>query len=154
MCGFLWCPIISSIMTRNSFEHIIQCLHVHNNHGTIIDRINVKFDKLVKLRWLLYESSDRYNDMWNLGDNMIIDEIMIQYKIKYCVVRQYMPKNQLNGELKFDIIRIQKRCMWTFEVYCGANKGVPEIKCSKRGEAMQGVYVLYELLRGLEIEAI
>ena len=49
--------------------------------------------------------------MWNLGDNMIIDEIMIQYNVKYYVVRQYMSKNQLNGELKFDIIRIQKRGM-------------------------------------------
>ena len=49
---FLWCPIISSIMIRNRYEHIIRCLHMHNDHRAITDRSNVKFDKLVKLRWL------------------------------------------------------------------------------------------------------
>ena len=38
--------------------------------------------------------------------------------------------------------------MWTFDVYCGANKGVPEIKGSKKGDAKQGV--VYGLLEGLE----
>ena len=49
--------------------------------------------------------------MWNLDDKVTIDEIMIQYKSKYCFIRQYMPKNQLNRELKFGVLRILKRDM-------------------------------------------
>ena len=83
---FLWCPVISSIMTKNRNEHIIRCLHVHNDHETITDRSNVKFDKLVKLRWLLDEIRDRCKDMWNLGNKVTIDEMMVQYKGKYCLI--------------------------------------------------------------------
>ena len=65
-------------MTRNRYEHIIRCLHVQNDHGTITNQLNVEFDKLIKLRWFLDEIRDRCKDMWNLGDKVTIDEMMVQ----------------------------------------------------------------------------
>ena len=62
-CDFLWCLVISSIMTRNRYEHIIRCLHVHNDHRPTTNRSSGDFDKLVKLRWLLDDIRDRYKEI-------------------------------------------------------------------------------------------
>ena len=35
--------------------------------------------------------------------------------------------------------------MWTFDVYCGANKGIPGIKGSTNEEAKQGANVMHGL---------
>jgi len=78
----------------------MRCLHVHNDHGEITDRSNVKFDKLVKLRWLLDEIRNKCKDMWNLEDKVIIDEMMVQYKDKYCLIRQYMLKKPTKWRIK------------------------------------------------------
>ena len=64
-----------------------------------MDRSSVNFDKL-KLRWLFDKIRDRYNNMWNLGDKVTIDEMMIQYKGKYCIIRQYMPKKPTKWGIK------------------------------------------------------
>jgi hypothetical protein len=64
-------------MTRNHYEYIIRCLHVHNDHGVTLDRLSVEFDKLMKLRWLLDEIRDRCKCIWNAGDKVTIDEMMI-----------------------------------------------------------------------------
>ena len=150
-CDFLWCPVISSIMTQNRYEHIIRCLHMHNDHRATMDRTSVEFDKLVKWRWLPDEIRDRCKDIWNLGDRVIIDEMMIQYKSKYCGIRQYMPKKPTKWGIKVRCLTdSEARYVWTFEVYCGSKKGVPGIKGSKRDKAMQGVNVIHRLLHGLE----
>jgi hypothetical protein len=115
-----------------------------------MDRSSGDFDKLVKLRWLLDEVRDRCKEMWNLGDTVTVDEI-IQYKGKYCLMRQYMPKKPTKWGIKvWCLTDSELRYMWNFEVYCGANKGVPGIKGSKRGEAKQGANVVHKLLEGLE----
>ena len=89
--------------------------------------------------------------MWNLGDKVTIDEMMIQYKGKYCGIRQYMPKKPTKWGIKvWCLTDSQARYVWTFEVYCGANKGVPGIKGSKRGESKQGANMVHGLLCGLE----
>lgn len=150
-CDFLWCPVISSIMTRNRYEHIIRCLHVHNDHAATTDRSSGDFDKLVKLRWLLDEIRDRCKGMWNLGNKVTVDEMMVQYKGKYCLIRQYMPKKPTKWGIKvWCLTDSTSRYVWTFDVYCGANKGVPGIKGSKKGEAKQGANVVHALLEGLE----
>ena len=116
-----------------------------------MNRASGEFDKLVKLKWLLNEIRDQCKDMWNLGDKVTIDEMMIQYKVKYCLIRQYMPKKPTKWRIKIWCFTDSvSRYVWTFEVYCGANKRVPGIKGSKPGEAMQGVNVVHGLLVGSE----
>jgi len=69
---------------KNHCEHIIRCLHVHNDHIVIVDWSNVEFDKLVKSKWLFEEIRYQCKDMLNMGDKVTIDKVMIQYKSKHC----------------------------------------------------------------------
>ena len=147
----LWCPVVSFIITWNHFEYIVRCLHVHNNHGAAIDQSNVEFDKLVKLMWLLDKFRDRCNNMWNLDDKVTIDEMMIQYKGKYCFIRQYMPKKPTKWEIRvWCQTYSEARYVWTFKVYCGTNNGIPGIKGSKKSGVVQGANVVHRWLRRLE----
>ena len=128
---FLWYPLISFIMTRSHY------LHVHNDHGATMNDQGVEFDKLVKLRWLLDEITDRCKGMWNLGDKVIIDKMMIQHKGKYCNICLYMPKKPTKWEFKTWCLKDSElRYVWTFEIYCGANKRILGIKDFKNGEAI------------------
>ena len=119
-CDFLWCPVISSIMTQNRYEHIMRCLHVHNDHGATVDRSSKEFDKLVKLRWLLDMIRDLCKEMWNLKKKMTVDEIMIQYKGKYYLIRQHMPKKPTKWRFKvWCLTDSESKYVWNFEIYCG-----------------------------------
>ena len=62
-----------------------------------------------------------------------------------------MPKKPTKWGIKvWCLTESVSRYVWTFEVNCGPNKGVPGIKGSKKGEAMQGANVVQGLLVGLE----
>jgi hypothetical protein len=62
-----------------------------------------------------------------------------------------MPKKPTKWGIKVRCLTDSvSRYVWTFEVNCRANKGVPGIKGSKKGEAMQGANVVHGLLVELE----
>jgi hypothetical protein len=45
------------------------------------------YNKLHKLRWMLDEVKEKFKAMWSLTQQMTIDESMLMYKGKYCLVR-------------------------------------------------------------------
>jgi hypothetical protein len=163
------CPIISQTMTRERFELISRCLHVANAPMCEQDRGNSAYDKLHKLRWMLYEVRDRFKAMWMPNQQLTVDESMVMYKGQYCPVRQYMPKKPVRFGIKVwaaaDAI---SKYLWNFEVYCGKHgnpcedevtsdeeictTGVMEngASCSGKGEGFQGRNVVKDLLKGLE----
>ena len=78
--------------------------------------------------------------MWNLGDKVTIDEMMVQYKDNYCLIHQYMPKKPTKWRIKvWCLTDSVSRYVWALEVYCGTNKGVPGIKGSKNGRLCKGL---------------
>jgi len=89
---FLYCPNISNIMTCHPYEDITKCLHIADDTMTMLAGDNAKFDKLWKMRWLPTKIKRRFKCNWNLNQQVIVDETMVPYKRKYCLVCQYMSK--------------------------------------------------------------
>lgn len=77
--------------------------------------------------------------------------MMIQYKNKYCIIRQYMPEKPTKWKSKVCCLTVSEtRYVWTFEFIVKSTNGVPGIKGFKNGWAMQCANVVHILLRGLE----
>ena len=78
------CPVISQTMTRDRYEQISQCLHVANAPESERTPSSPTYDKL---QWMLDEVRDRFKGMWSPNQQMTVDENMVMYKGKYCLVR-------------------------------------------------------------------
>jgi hypothetical protein len=88
---------------------------------------------------------------WNLGQFIIIDEMMVRYKGSYCPARQYMPKKPKKWGMKIWCLADSvTRFVFNFDIYCGASFESLEDPKSKKGEGRQGQRVVESLLDGLE----
>ena len=74
------------ITNRKEYEHI--------------DTIDPRYDKVHQVHWFFDAIHDRYKVVWNLGQYLTMDEMMIFYKRIYCPIRQYMPKKPQKWGLK------------------------------------------------------
>jgi hypothetical protein len=43
------------------------------------------------MRWLLDEFGERHKEVLKLGQEIMIDEMMVPYKDMYCYVRHHLP---------------------------------------------------------------
>jgi hypothetical protein len=69
---------------------------------------------------MIDEVCDKFCSMWSPNQQMIVDEGMIMYKGKYCLIRQYMPKKPIRFGLKvWAAADALSKYLWDFEVYCG-----------------------------------
>ena len=84
------------MITRRRFELITKCLYMENANLCISDPSSSLYDKLHKVQWMSDEVCDLFKTMSSPSQQMTIKEGMVMYKGKYCLVRQYMPKNLLD----------------------------------------------------------
>jgi hypothetical protein len=49
-------------------------------------------DKIGQVQWLIDEIREAHKKAYRLGKFICIDEMVVQYKDKYCPLKQYMPK--------------------------------------------------------------
>jgi hypothetical protein len=146
------CPIISNIMSHARVIQLRRCLHITNpalyEH---IQKGDVGYDKLRKVRWLVDEIRNASSREWSLGKFVTIDEMMVRYKGSYCPIRQYMPKKPKKWRIKFWVLADSvSKFIFCFEIYCGKNMEVDvtvPIPCEETSTAYG---VVMNLLRGLE----
>jgi hypothetical protein len=51
---------------------------------------------------------------------MTVDEAMLTYKVKYCRIRQYLPKKLIRFGIKiWATADTLSKYLWDFEIYCG-----------------------------------
>ena len=87
-----------------------------------MDRNDPEFDKMHQTRRLIDRIRDAYKRLWFLRQFVIIDDNMVQYKGKYCLGRQYMPKNPIKWDLKIWCVGdTSSKYIYDFDVYCGRN---------------------------------
>lgn len=97
---FYNCPLISETMPRKRFEAITRCLHLLNNAELINDRSNPAYDKLAKVRWLCESFAHMSQTLYNNEHVLIVDEIIIPYKGRFCNIRQYMKSKPVKFGVK------------------------------------------------------
>lgn len=41
---------------------------------------SIEYNKLHKIRWMMNEVHDRTKDNWNMGERVVVDDMMINYE--------------------------------------------------------------------------
>ena len=96
----LFCPVIEKLITQRRFLALQKCLHLTNPSEYNSDKTSPGYDKMHQCHWLLNTIWDICRAVWNVGKMCTMDEMMVRYKGKYCLARQYMPKKLIKWGLK------------------------------------------------------
>lgn len=132
-------------MSRDRFECITRCFHIKNKKNVVTDCTSVGYNKVGKLRWLIDEIREKCKALWKLENFITIDEMMVGYSGKHCVIRQYLHAKSTKWGIKvWCLTDATSKYVWIFYVYYGANKRIPRLK-SKKGEACMGESVVLRL---------
>lgn len=126
------------------------------------------YDKLHKVRWLVDEICKRFQSMWNLDQQLMVDEGVIMYKRKYAPIRQYIPNKLVRFDLKvWATADSLSKYIWNFQIYCGREGNPHEdgsqcvqsyvegiaiedhVPKSGKDEGLQGCHVVKLLLKDL-----
>ena len=99
--SIIHCHTISNIFIRKRFKDLRKCLHITNPmQYENVERDDVAYDKIHIIRWLVDAIKERCKAAWNLGKNLIINEMMVRYNGIYRPMHQYMPNKLLKWGLK------------------------------------------------------
>ena len=140
---FLYCSLISSIMTLDRWEDIMRCLHLVDNSCIVRDVSDPRFDRIAKTRWLVDMFVKVSRDIHNLEREITVDECVIPYKGRYCFIRQFMPDKPVRFGIKVWFLASSKsRFVWQMEVYFGEG--------TRAGPHGLGYHVVERMVRGLE----
>ena len=140
---FLYCQLISSIMSLGRWEQIMRCLHLVDNSSIVRDVNDPRFDRIAKTRWLVEMFVKVSKEIYNLEKEITVDECVIPYKGRYCFIRQFMPDKPVRFGIKVWLLASSKsRFVWQMEVYFG------EGTCA--GTHGLGYHVVERMVRGLE----
>ena len=143
---FLYCQLISSIMTLGRWEQIMRCLHLVDNSTIVRDVTDPLFDRIAKTRWLVEMFVNVSKDIYNLEREITVDECVIPYKGRYCYIRQFMPDKPVRFGIKVWLLASSKsRFVWQMEVYFGEGTGA--------GPHGLGYHVVERMVKGLEHRA-
>lgn len=151
------------MMTRDRFESIRRCLHVANTYTSGGAQAPLQRDKIAKVRWLVEDIRGRCQNLWNLHQQVTVDESVVRYKGQYCSIRQYMPRKPCRFGIKvWSLDDAVVKYLWNFEVYCGKEgepidydfkrQGEPIISISSssgKGMGLQGALVVKNLMQSL-----
>ena len=146
------CPTILNIMTCDCFQALRRCLHLTNQAEYVHDPTLPGYDKIGQVRWLVDEIREACKKAYRLGKCICIDEMMVQYKGKYCPLRQYMPKKLEKWGIKIWCLASSvTKCVYNFFIYCSKVEPVCDtgvIQSEPNGETLAHAVVL-NLLEGL-----
>ena len=121
---FLYCQLISSIMSCERWEDITRCLHLVDNSSVVRDVNDPRFDRIAKTRWLVEMFVTVSKEIYNLEREITVDECVIPYKGRYCFIRQFMPDKPARFGIKVWMLASSKsRFVWQMEVYFGERTG-------------------------------
>ena len=140
---FLYCSLISSIMSLGRWEDIMRCLHLVDNNSVVRDVKDPRFDRIAKTRWLVENFVKVSKEIYNLEREITVDECVIPYKGRYCFIRQFMPDKPVRFGIKVWLLASSKsRFVWQMEVYFGEGTGA--------GPHGLGYHVVERMVKGPE----
>ena len=124
---FIYCKLISQVMSLARWEQILRCLHLVDNAKVIRDVKEPGYDRIAKTRWLLDMFTNVLKAIYNLEREIIVDECVIPYKGRYCFIKQFMPDKPVCFGIKVWMLASSKsRFVWRIEVYFGEGTGTRE----------------------------
>ncbi len=110
-------PIVSSTLPGNRFAQILSNLHLADNEAIPNNNNN---DKLYKVRSFISAMNANYVKLYNVSQNLSIDESMILFKGRHSI-KQYCPKNPIKRGYKLWMRADMDGYISRFDVYQGKN---------------------------------
>ena len=144
-----YCQVIAGMFSCNHFMALHRCLHITNASKVCQDKELPEYDKMWQMRWLLTWITNKCEELWNVGQHIMVDEMIVRYKGKYCPARQYMLRKREKWGLKIWCIADSiSKFVWRFEVYTSASILYKEEK--ENEDVNQGQQVVECMVKGLE----
>jgi hypothetical protein len=126
-------------MSRDRFEHILQCLHVTNKARFETDKTSQSYDLIGKIRWLLEKLCENFRSHYNPSPYVCVDESMIQYNGHFCSFKQFMPAKPITHGIKLWALACsESKFVLRLEVYLGPTLE-PAFSPLTRGRMTQGL---------------
>lgn len=109
-------PLVSNTMSRNRFQQILTNLHLNDNNAIPEDNT----DKLYKLRPFIDGLNNNFMMLYNISENVSIDESMILFKGRNSL-KQYNPMKPIKRGYKIWARADMDGYMSKFSIYQGKN---------------------------------
>ena len=124
---FIYCSLISQVMSLGRWEQILRCLHLVDNSTVVRDVQDPRYDMIAKTRWLLDMFSTVSEGIYNFEREITVDVCIIPYKGRYYFIRQFMKDKPIRFRIKVWMLASSKsRFCWRVEVYFGEGTGLKE----------------------------
>lgn len=141
--SFFNVPEISNVMSFKRFQTIRNTLHLHDNEK-VKRRGEEGFDKLAKIRPLVYALNHRFQHEYKPSNHQAVDESMVRFKGR-SALKQYAPMKPIKRGFKvWCRADSETGYLCEFQVYEG--------KCSQRPPNVTlGEHVVLSLCGNLEV---
>ena len=80
-------PFVPKIMTRERFQMLVRFVHFNDNSGALSRQ-----DKLHKITPLVDLMQNKYQEVYDPGADLVIDESMVAFRGRVGI-RQYLPSD-------------------------------------------------------------
>jgi hypothetical protein len=99
-CHLLHCAVIPKVMSCRRWEAITRCLHLVDNDTVVRDCTQPGYDRIAKWRGIVEVFAHRSRELYNPGEIMTVDELIISYKGRYCRIRQFLRNKPIQFGIK------------------------------------------------------
>ena len=124
-------PAFANFFIRDRFWALFSNLHLADNTKAL-NRTHPDFDKLFKIRPLIKILKKSFQDNYNLGQNVSVDEAMVKGKGRN-PLKQYMPMKPVKRGSKLWCMGCSCCAyLWDFQIYTGKEKNSVEKNLSSR----------------------
>ncbi|RVE41600.1 hypothetical protein evm_013748 [Chilo suppressalis] len=106
-------------MSLRRFELLSKCLHFNNNDH--LGNLTPPQAKLFKISPIIDHLNDRFQSLYNLSQNIALDESLAQWK-GWLNFKQYIPNKAAQVGIKtYEICDSRSGYLWRFEVHAGSH---------------------------------
>ena len=84
--------MIVGLLIRKRLLALIRCLHLTDPTTYTLNKNDSQYDKMHQMRDLIEKIRQVWKRMWKIGQFNAIDDSMVRYKGKYCLVGNTCPK--------------------------------------------------------------
>lgn len=110
-------PGFSAHMSINRFTLLNKCLHFSNNEDVCALELDESEAKLYKIQPVLSHLNMKFQSMYTLSQNIVLDESLLQWKGWLDINQLILNKAATIGIQTYEICESQTGYLWRFEVH-------------------------------------
>ncbi|XP_045776021.1 piggyBac transposable element-derived protein 4-like [Maniola jurtina] len=119
-------PGFSACMPYNRFVLLNACIHFANNGAMDAEKLTPSEAKLYKIELIVTHLNDKFQSLYNLGQNIALDESLLQWKARLSINQFTSNKAATIGIKTYEICESKTGYLWRFVIHAHkATSAVP-----------------------------